>query len=95
MNVKISLTLPFEDIPLHIEKVLKDRAEEVSSIQNIMEYSLCAADVDGLMHDIDSIRKRLASLDFLLGDCYSILSGYQQRLKGGQEAEQERDDKTV
>ena len=95
MNVKISLTLPFQDIPLHIEKVLKDRAQEVASIQNLLEYSICSADVSELMRDIDDVRKRITSLDFLLGDCYSILSSYQQRLMGGQEAEQERDDKTV
>jgi hypothetical protein len=93
MNVKISLTLPFKDIPNHIEKVLKDRAEEVASIQNLLEYSICCADIDGTLADIDDIRKRLASLDFLLADCYSILRSYKERLDGG--TEQGLDDKTV
>ena len=93
MNVKISMTLPFKDIPNHIEKVLKDRAEEVASIQNLLEYGICCADISGTLSDIDDIRKRLASLDFLLRDCYSILRSYEERLNGG--AEQASDDKTV
>jgi hypothetical protein len=83
MNVKISMTLPFKEIPDHIEKVLKGRAEEVASIQNILEYSICCADISGTLDDIDHIRKRLASLDFLLADCYSILRSYEERLEGG------------
>jgi len=58
-----------------------------------LEYSICCADIDGTLADIDDIRKRLASLDFLLADCYSILRSYKERLDGG--TEQGLDDKTV
>jgi hypothetical protein len=82
MNVKISLTIPFEEIPQHIEHVLKEAAEKAASIDNILRYSICCADAREAMHDIDDIRKKLASLDFLMQDCYNILSSYQDRLTG-------------
>lgn len=82
MNVKISLTVPFEEVPRHIENVLRESAEKADSIDNMLRYGICCADVREAMHDIDSVRKKLASLDFLMQDCYNILASYQDRLNG-------------
>ena len=94
MNVKISLTVPFEEVPLHIEKVLKESAEKAASIDNMLRYGICCVHVSDAMHDIDGVRKKLASLDFLMQDCYNILASYQERLSGaGQQIVQDESEK--
>jgi len=91
MNVKIALTVPFEEVPEYIEKIIKDSAEKAALIDNILRYSVSCKDVGYALSEIDDVRKRIASLDFLLEDCYNILSSYQQRLSGGAEQHAKED----
>ena len=83
MNVKISYTIPFEQIPEHLQKVLRDSADKAAVIDNVLRYIYIDHNsVDDSLLEIDEIRKKMASLDLLLRDCYSILTGYQKAIEG-------------
>ena len=95
MNVKITYTVPFEEIPKHVRKLMVDSADKLAHIDDLLRCPTVTK-----LHSIDEIRKKLASLDFLLRDCYSILAGYEQRVSGEAETqdvpnEEEQHDETT
>jgi hypothetical protein len=92
MNVKISYTIPFKQIPEHINKVLRDAADPASNIENRLRYFMESDDQTDGINEIDEIRKKMASLDLLLRDCYNILVGYNEALEGNMPQTNQKED---
>lgn len=83
MNVKITYTVEFEKVPETITELMR----QASSDLQVTGESLKANAFDEheetplqKMKRIDAVRKKLASIDFLLEDCYTILAGYNRTL---------------
>jgi hypothetical protein len=83
MRVKISYSVNFDDVP----KIVNDKLAEIS-----LRLSLTKREIDpdgpfGEISDsikkldaIDTVRRKMATLDAELEDCYSILAGYNKAL---------------
>jgi hypothetical protein len=77
MNVKISYTVPFDEIPAHLRLVLADASLKLNELGGLLGHVGKEMMSDPLaVRRLDDIRKGLASVDFLLQDCYSIHTGY-------------------
>lgn len=77
MNVKISYTLPFEEVPQHLRLLLNDISGKLEQVSGILQQlSKEILDNPHKIAEIDTLRKRLGILDSSLEDCYSIGTGY-------------------
>lgn len=77
MNVKISYTLPFEEVPQHLRLLLNDVSGKLEQVSGMIQHlSKEILDNPHRIAELDTLRKRLAVLDNALEDCYSIGSGY-------------------
>jgi hypothetical protein len=79
MNVKITYSVPLEKVPDKINELVKETEEELQKISQQLA-SFPSRDFIVKIDTIDSIRRQLASVDFLLEDCYSILTAYNKTL---------------
>jgi hypothetical protein len=78
MNVKITYSVPFERIPLKIEQLAKEASSDLHQANRDLEAGF-SADESDIIHRLDAIekvRRKLAEVDFLLEDCYTILATY-------------------
>ena len=79
MNAKITITIPIEDVPLKVAKMLYDISTELTELSNTVNgVSNSVMKEEDLMKQlelIDSHRKKMALLDANLDDCYSVLVG--------------------
>lgn len=77
MNVKISYTLPFEEVPQHLRLLISDISGKLEQVSGaLQQLSKEILDNPHRIAEIDALRKRLGALDSALEDCYSIGSGY-------------------
>lgn len=76
MNVKITYAVPFERVPTKVDSLLDDASADLRDISEELTIGNCEADTVKKIKKIDELRKKLASIDFLLEDCYTILVGY-------------------
>lgn len=97
MNVKITYTIPLEEVPEKIDDLL----DEVSKSLHILAQQVkpdTYREVDNAskkLNTINAVRKKMVSVDLLLDDCYTILAGYEKtladlrvsRMKGEQETD--------
>jgi hypothetical protein len=77
MNVKITYSVPFEKVPEKIDTLVREASIE---LQKASEELAPSSEILATLETIDNIRKKLAQVDFLLEDCYSILAGYNKTL---------------
>lgn len=76
MNAKITLTVPMENIPKEVERILKSISVNLDGLRSETFRAAEMDDLVGLMNQIDDLRKSLTLLDANYEDCYSILVGY-------------------
>lgn len=77
MNVKISFTIPIEELPNKIYGILKENVNKLEDAGEMLnQVSINQNNLISSIKNIDSIRKLLLTVDTQLGDCYNILLGY-------------------
>jgi len=80
MNVRISYTVDFDEIPEKVDKML-DEAHNI--LEEVVASPLEKVDKNSVLKalgDIETLRKRLLVVDTRLADCYNILAGYNKAL---------------
>lgn len=83
MNVKISYTVDFEKVPETVTDLIRQASNNLQVVGESLKGNSFDQDEDSVlekMKRIDAVRKKLASIDFLLEDCYTILAGYNRAL---------------
>jgi hypothetical protein len=76
MKVKISYSVPFNSIPDRINNLLIECSQNLLNCSGILKNP--SLDEDSKLEAILNVREKLSEVDFLLEDCYSIVSGYLQ-----------------
>lgn len=81
MNVKISFTIPMEELPNKIYSILKENVNKLEdAAERLNHITVDRSTVVPAIKNIESIRKLLLQVDTQLGDCYSILLGYNKAI---------------
>ena len=91
MKVKITYSVPLESVPRRVEDLLKETSKDIQNGGILLENCSLLTEEEKL-DLIIKIRKKLSEVDFLLEDCYSILSGYTEAVKKMQTTSEEHDD---
>jgi len=76
MNAKIVITVPIDNIPDEVSKIMERLVESISSVKEKLSNCTYSDNHTTVIEEIDSIRKSLSLIDNNLEDCYSILLGY-------------------
>ena len=76
MNAKITITLPVEDIPQEVSRILENITEKLKTITEQTSNITYSQDHNLVISEIDDIRKQLTLLDLNYEDCYSVLLGF-------------------
>lgn len=76
MNAKMVFTVPIENIPVEVNKLIQNIAERLK--KSIEDLSSCSYNDNYpfVIEQIDMIRKDLNLIDMNLDDSYNILLGY-------------------
>lgn len=80
MNAKMIITVPIDQIPKEVDKLLYSLIIKLEVICKDAQNIVNDNDIDNKILAIDSIRKKLTLLDLNYEDCYSILVGYSKYL---------------
>jgi hypothetical protein len=81
MKVKLSYTVDLENVPNEVHTILNLKTNlNYNDLMDNIYHSLDKKDYFGTIEDIDSLRKKLSSIDLVLSDCQSILTGYTKAL---------------
>lgn len=79
MNAKITITVPLDKLHIKIADLLDELASNIESVSidltGVSKETRQKIDILKQLHDIDSIRKKMALLDANLEDCYNVLVG--------------------
>lgn len=81
MKVKISFTVDMQDVPHEVNV----RLYNTHIVLDRLKKECLRVNTDNVSETMDSInelRKQLLDVDTSLGDCYSILAGYNNALNG-------------
>jgi hypothetical protein len=92
MKVKITYSVPFESVPKRVDNLLKESSRDIRSAGTLLNNCDILLTEEEKLNLIIDIRKKLSEVDFLLEDCYSILSGYTEAIKKMQTTSEEHDD---
>lgn len=79
MKVKIQFTVDIEEVPSEVNKRIKLTLDDSKKIVGELEAIISNINTNNNLQsldDIDSLRKKLAYIDSVLDDSYSVLSGY-------------------
>ncbi len=77
MNVKITLSVPIEEIENEINNLLEDsKKRTILLTEKINDVLLESGNALAQLSMIEDLRKKLNVIDLKLEDSYSILSGY-------------------
>ena len=76
MNAKMVITVPIENIPDEINKLMQNILERMQSTTKIITDCSGSTNHLEVIEKIDLIRKNLNLMDLNLDDCYNILLGY-------------------
>jgi len=76
MNAKMTITLPVEDIPQEVSRILENINEKLKRITEQTSNISYSQDHNLVASEIDDIRKQLSLVDLNYEDCYSVLLGY-------------------
>ena len=80
MRVKISYSVEFDDVPKIVQAQLYGVISELDNMKYKIHPDAIPPDNIKKLDAIDSVRRKLATLDAQLEDCYSILAGYNKAL---------------
>jgi hypothetical protein len=76
MNAKMTITLPIEDIPQEVSRLLENICEKIKTISERTSNLTYNQDHGLIVSEIDDIRKQLSLIDLNYEDCYSVLLGF-------------------
>lgn len=76
MNAKMIITVPVENIPQEVSKIMERLSGNAGSIKEKISNCTYNDNHTFIIEEIDSIRKTLSLIDNNLEDCYNILLGY-------------------
>jgi len=76
MNAKMIVTVPIDDIPSEVSKILEKITGKLSTIKEKTDNCCYNKDINFVIEEIDQIRKVLSLVDINLDDCYNVLLGY-------------------
>lgn len=74
-NARITITVPYNEIPNEAEKLIHKSMSKMSSIVEALRSGI-TEDHKKVLEDIESARKKLVLVDANLEDAYHILLGY-------------------
>lgn len=81
MKVKLSYTVNLDDVPNEVSTLLNLKTNlEYDKLMDSVYDSLNQKNYFTAIQNIDSVRKKLNSIDMVLSDCQSILTGYTKAL---------------
>jgi len=97
MNAKMTITLPVEDIPQEVSRILENISEKLKRISEQTSNISYNQDHSLVISEIDDIRKQLTLIDLNYEDCYNVLLGYVKyqtdtRIKATEQKPQEQSD---
>jgi len=97
MNAKMTITLPVEDIPQEVSRILENISEKLKRILEQTSNISYNQDHSLVVSEIDDIRKQLTLIDLNYEDCYNVLLGYVKyqtdtRIKATEQKSQEQGD---
>lgn len=81
MKVKLSYTVDLEDVPNEVSTILnlKTNLEYDQMMKRVYE-ALNQKNYFAAVEHVEVLRKKLSSIDLVLSDCQSILTGYTKAL---------------
>lgn len=83
MNVKISYTVPFDQVPETVTELMRQSCNNLQATGEKLKINAFDEREESpleKMKRIDEVRKQLSTIDLLLEDCYTILAGYNKAL---------------
>lgn len=81
MKVKLSYTVDLDDVPNEVSTLLNLKTNlQYDKLMDGVYEALNQKNYFSAIENIDSVRKKLSSIDIVLGDCQSILTGYTKAL---------------
>jgi hypothetical protein len=82
MNVKISYTIPFDEVPERVNELLTQAGRSLEAHGQTIRPNSFDDNfyIFESLEKIDKVRKHLNSIDLLLQDCYTILAAYNKTL---------------
>ena len=98
MKVKIAYTVELEDIPKEISEMLNNGVAAIEDAADVYKKAqrfvsvMEDEEVADTLKDLEFIRRKLEKVDTIVGDCQSILQGYDSALKQIKEQQQEKQD---
>lgn len=87
MNVKITYTVPFDDIPGRLSKLVQGSITK-ELLSDIQYFEVSKSHPEVSLQKLDYLRRALGSLDMLYQDVAAILIGYQEQLESAKNGEQ-------
>ena len=82
MNVKVSRSLPLEEVPKHLQELLMEISRKTTDIKNITIPNDLTMGVK-----LQNLRKRLLEVDMLVEDTIAIFNGYTSIISRGENAD--------
>ena len=76
MNAKMTITVPIDDIPQEVSRLLENISEKLKTIVDRTSNVTYNQDYSLVVSEIDDLRKQLSLIDMNYEDCYSVLLGY-------------------
>jgi hypothetical protein len=76
MNAKMTITIPVDDIPQEVSRLLENISEKLKIIVDRTSNLTYNQDHGLVVSEIDDIRKQLSLIDMNYEDCYSVLLGF-------------------
>jgi hypothetical protein len=87
MNVKITYTVPFDEVPDKLEKLVQGSISK-ELLSNIQYFTVSKSNPAVALQELDYLRRALGSLDLLYQDVSAILAGYCEELDKVKNGEQ-------
>jgi len=87
MNVKITYTVPFNEIPEKLSSIVKQSLTK-EFLSDIQYFEVSKSHPEVSLQKLDYLRRVLGSLDLLYQDVAAILAGYQEQLEISKNGEQ-------
>lgn len=81
MRVKITYSVDFDDVPRRVSSLIAESLNELKTLSRQLEIATESTNPAlERMQKIDDARRKMAAVDSVLEDCYSILAGYNKAL---------------
>jgi len=79
MKVTMQHTVDLHEVPLRIDNIVQDCATQLTTISNIIKSINCLHP-EKFTSQIDFVRKKMFAVDNQMGECASLMQGYQEAL---------------